>query len=86
MNHKIKNTKSANSLLPLGAAVGALFAITLVVWFSQGFHLNKPEKVDPLKAEQQRIDTMLNQINSDIAKVKQMNLKKPTALATTTNQ
>jgi hypothetical protein len=85
MNHKTKNTKSTNSLLPLGAAVGALLAIILVVWFSQGFHLNKPERVDPLKAEQQRVDTMLNQINADIAKkVKQMNLKKPTA--TTTNQ
>jgi len=76
MNHNTK--KTANSLMPLGAAISALITIGLVTWFSQDLHLVKPEVVDPLKAEQERISSMLSKINNDIAQAQQLSIKKQT--------
>jgi hypothetical protein len=77
MSHNTK--KTANSLLPLGAAVAALITIGLVTWFSQDLHLVKPEVLDPLKAEQERISSMLSKINNDIAQAQQLRIKKQTS-------
>lgn len=71
-----KKTKSANSLLPLGAAFGSLVTIGLLVWFSQDYQLTKPEKVDPFQVEQEKMSSMLNNINKNIEKAQQMKATK----------
>jgi len=76
MNNNTKTKRSANSILPLGAAAGILLTIGLVTWYSQGIYLVKADAVAPIKAEQERIDVMLSDINKKIEKAKQLKIQK----------
>lgn len=76
MINKNKKVRNANSLLPLGAAILLLILVGLSIWFTQDLHLSKPTTVDPLQAEQEKINSLLHKINSDIEKAQQLQAKK----------
>lgn len=76
MSNYIKTKKSANSILPLGAAAVVLLTIGLATWYNQDLHLVKTEAVEPIKTEQERIKIMLSDIKKNIEKAQQLKIQK----------